>query len=303
MGVYAAPVIPWIIGATAVSAGTTLYAASKSAAAARENAELMNDAEYRRLVYNTEMWEMGREQAQLNYEQDVRAFEATKKNQLQMIAYQDKAAMQQYNYQLMINQYKQKALEQEYKKSEKLYGKRVAQNVRSEQVAVQQEFVKQRELQQEVAFENEELEIARIEAAGKLAAKGQSGRSAAKAYQTLVAKQGFNSAKLGETLASGARNMKYTLQEIALDRDAADLSALAQRMLKPGKLPDPLKPLPTPVPTFVGPRELTDADFGAQPILGTTYSPSAAASGAWATGIAGVGSAIAGGLKSYGATL
>ena len=97
--------------------------------------------------------------------------------------------------------------------------------------------------------------------------------------------------------------MKYTLQEIALDKDAADLSALAQRMLKPGKLPDPLKPLPTPVPTFVGPRELTDADFGAQPILGTTYSPSAAASGAWATGIAGVGSAIAGGLKSYGATL
>ena len=41
---------------------------------------------------------------------------------------------------------------------------------------------------QEVSFENEELAIAQIEAAGKLAAEGQSGRSLAKQYQAVVAK-------------------------------------------------------------------------------------------------------------------
>jgi len=300
MALYAAAAIPWIIGSTAVSAGVGIYAANKSASAARKNAQLMNDAEGRRLVYNTELWEMGWEQKQLNYNQDKKAFDAKKKNTLEMIAYQDKVATQQYNQQLAINQSKQKALSDEYQRSETLYGGRMRQNIQSEMNAIQQEQAKFQELQQEVSFENEELTIAQMEAAGKLAAEGQSGRSLAKQFQAVVAKRGYNSAKLAETVTSGARNMRTMLMEISLDKQAADLSAYSQRMLKPGKIPDPIKPLPTPVPEFVGPRALTIADKGPQPILGTQYSPSAAASAAWAGALPGIANSLTSGISMYG---
>ena len=99
---------------------------------------------------------------------------------------------------------------------------------------------------------------------------------------------------LNESLASAGRNTASILQEITLDKNSADLAALAQKMLDPGDLPLPLKPFKTPVADFQYPREFTEADFGPKPVLGATASPSAAAGRVWGSAISGIAGSIGG---------
>ena len=45
----------------------------------------------------------------------------------------------------------------------------------------------------------------------------------------------------------------------------------AQRMLRPTKAPDPLKPLKTPISERILPRALEEFDFGPKPIQGVSF--------------------------------
>ena len=47
----------------------------------------------------------------------------------------------------------------------------------------------------------------------------------------------------------------------------------AQRMLRPTKAPDPLKPLKTPISERILPRAFQDFDFGPKPIKGIATTP------------------------------
>ena len=98
------------------------------------------------------------------------------------------------------------------------------------------------ELQQEVAFQNEDAELAMLEKRGAQAAKGQAGKSLGKSFSTISYRRGVQYARFTETIVSGATDLESQLREIALDKSAAHMSAWAQRMLKPGVLPKPPAP-------------------------------------------------------------
>ena len=85
-------------------------------------------------------------------------------------------------------------------------------------------------------------------------------------------------------------------------RTVADLNAEAAKMLDPGTLPKPPKPIATPTADYVFPKALKAYDFGPKPIKGAKASPSAAAAGAWGAGIQGIAGSvgdIAGGIYKH----
>ena len=214
---------------------------------------------------------------------------------MMLAAYTDKVADQKYKYNLQIRDYQQKSLQKQYQKSEQLYGARINQNEMSAQNAREGANRRFFELQQEVAFQNEDAELETIERQGAQIAEGQTGRGLGKSLQSIAAKRGMQYARFTETILSGATDLESQLKEIALDKSAANMSAWAQKMLKPGVLPTPPKPIPTPVSEYQMPRPLEEFDFGPAPVLGATASVSAAASAAfWGSATSGIGKGLAG---------
>ena len=76
-------------------------------------------------------------------------------------------------------------------------------------------------------------------------------------------------------------------------------------MLKPAKSIAPPIPYATPVAVFDDPRPLTEAGYGAYPVMGATVNPNAAAGGVWGQlgmGIASsaIGGAFAGAFSDVG---
>ena len=86
-----------------------------------------------------------------------------------------------------------------------------------------------------------------IQNEGKLRARGASGRSASKAVQSTMADYGRQMEMLNASDNSMGRNTRAVLEDIIRDKTSADLTAYAQKMLDPGVLPMPVKPIPQPI--------------------------------------------------------
>jgi len=283
----------WV--APAISIGTSIFGGMKASSAAKKQAKAQNEAAWRQFEYNTELWEMSKDKLKADHAYLIDKIDIAKKNEQTLAAYTDKVANQKYQHNLAIRDYQQKSLQKQYEKSEQLYGARINQNEMSAQNAREGANRRFFELQQEVAFQNEDAELAMLEKRGAQAVKGQSGGSLGKSLQNIAARRGVQYARLTETIVSGATDLESQLREIALDKSAANMSAWAQRMLKPGVLPKPPAPLPTPVSEYQMPRPLEEFDFGPAPVLGATASVSAAGSSAfWGSAASGIGKGIAG---------
>ena len=290
---------PFVVAA-AVSAAGSIIGGAKSASAAKKQANLQNEATQRQFEYNTKLWEMGKERTVADHAFLTETIDIKKRNEQKIADYRDAINLSKYNYDLKIHKNEQESLDKQFAKSQQLYAARVNQNVRSAQLAAEDEHAQFQELQQEVSFENEDLIIETMLKQGELAALGQSGQSLGKAGQAIAASSGYRQAQMAQTIMSGSANLHHSLREIAADKGAADLQAWSQKMLKPGKLPPPIKPLETPIAEFQYPDPIQDYDFGPKPVLGAQVSASAAASQAWAGAIQGVASAAGSAFNAYG---
>ena len=94
-------------------------------------------------------------------------------------------------------------------------------------------------------------------------AKGQSGQSAVENFQSQIAETGSELAILTRNIVSADRESRMQLRTFMTQADA-------QRMLRPTKAPDPLKPLKTPISDRILPRALEEFDFGPKPIKGVS---------------------------------
>lgn len=292
----------FLVGA-GISAAGSLIGGSKSASAARKQANLQNEATQRQFEYNTKLWEMGKERTVDDHAFLTETINIKKRNEQKIADYRDAINLSKYNYDLKIQKNEQESLDKQFARSQQLHAARVNQNVRSAQLAIEDEHAQFQELQQEVSFESEDLIIETMLKQGELAALGQSGQSLGKAGQAIKASSGYRQAQMAQTIMSGQANLHHSLREIAADKDAADLQAWSQKMLKPGRIPPPIKPLKTPIAEFQYPDAIQDYDFGPKPVLGAQVSASAAASQAWAGAISGVASAVGGGFNAWGASL
>ena len=120
-------------------------------------------------------------------------------------------------------------------------------------------------------------------------AKGQTGMSSVESMQSQIAESGSELAILSRNMMSADRESRMQLRTFMTQADA-------QRMLRPTKAPDPLKPLKTPISERILPRALEEFDFGPKPIKGvsTVQVPS------MLSGLAGAASA---GFSAYTSSL
>ena len=251
-----------------IAAGAAVFSAYSNKKAQDKAAKTQNEYVQRQFEYDTEMWNMGKDKLAADWAFAYDTYELRKANEQKIADYTDAMNLRRYNYDLKIVQTQNAANQKAFAKSEYLYGQQLNFNKQAAEHASQEALIKQQEINQEIAFSNEDSIIKSIEAQGNLAATAQSGRSASKQAQALLAAKGRNEAQLSESLVSSNRSTYMSLKSIARDKYGADLAAFANKMIKPGTVPDPIKPLATPVAEFQPPRALEDYDFGVAPIKG-----------------------------------
>ena len=139
--------------------------------------------------------------------------------------------------------------------------------------------LKRKQARSEAAFATRKASVAGLKAAGAAAARGQSGRSAARMQQAIAAEVGANKAEIVQALInteagidldllamsnqlnddmakiklsqiSLAESDKSARKRIKLERKQADMNALASILLKPDALPPLPKPIALPKPEY-----------------------------------------------------
>ena len=281
----------WSVALPVIGSAIGAYGKKKSADKA---ADAQNDFNIRQFGYDTIITDRTNDKMDADYAYAYEGYEINVRNQELIAKLTDEKNLRRYNYDLQIRNAQQKAQEQAYAKSEKLFHMQTGYNRQAEQDARERTLIKQKETNQKAAFDNEDSLIQAIQAQGKLAALGQSGRSSTKAYATISAERGRVESQLVESLVSSRRNTALTLKEISRDRYGADIAAFANRMLKPGELPMPIKPVKTPIKELQAPRPLEEYDYLPDPIMGVKAS-----GGSWL----GVASSVVSGVGTIGGEL
>jgi len=251
-----------------LAAGASVFGAYSNKRAQDKAAKTQNEYTQRQFEYDTEMWEMGKEKLSADWEFAYDTYELRKKNEQKIADYTDAMNLRRYNYDLKIVKAQNESNKQAFAKSEHLYSQQLNFNTMAANDAAEEALIKQQEINQEIAFSNTDSIIKSIEAHGELAVTSQAGGSASKQAQALLAAKGRNEAQLSESLFSANRSTYMALKSISRDKYGADLAAFANKMIKPGTVPDPIKPIATPVAEFQPPRALQDYDFGTAPIKG-----------------------------------
>ena len=281
----------WSVALPVIGSAIGAYGKKK---AADKAADAQNDFNKRQFGYDTLVTDRTNDKMDADFSYAYEGYEINKRNQKMIAELTDKKNLRRYNYDLQIRNAQQKAQKEAFAKSEKLFHMQTGYNRQAEQDARERTLIKQQETNQKAAFDNEDSVIQSIQAQGKLAALGQSGKSSTKAFATIAAERGRVESRLVESLVSSRRNTALTLKEISRDRYGADIAAFANRMLKPGELPMPIEPVKTPIAELQAPRPLEEYDYLPDPIMGVKAS-----GGSWlgvaasaATGVAQVGNKL-----------
>ena len=270
--------------------GLNLWGTNKAANAAEDQAEAQNEAAWRQYGYDLEKYELDKDKIDADREHALDLYEIRLRNENKSAQWRDDINNQKYLYDLQIRNRQQSSLDTQFAKSETLYGYQTTLNEQVGDAALEDELIKLREIHAEASFDVQDQRIEALEAEGTARSLGQSGRSAKKVKQSIAAKFLRNEAMINESLESAGRNSRNVIKDISRDKEAANLAAWAKKMLDPGVLPDVMKPIDTPVAEFQEPREVQEFDYGPEPVLGATMSPSAAAGQAWGQGLASIGS-------------
>ena len=290
--------LPIIIGA-AVSTVGSIIGGNKAASAAREQANLQNDATQRQLEYDTEAWEMKKDQLLSQRDYLVQEVELKAEQEGKLASFRDASNIRQYSYDLQIRNRQQASNQAQFQRSNQIYADQLTLNDMAHVRGFEQEIAKLDEVKQEAAFDANEAYIESLMAEGKVRARGQTGRTADKLAATTALQYGSKIAMLNAQMVNAEANTEFALGSIGRERTAADLRAYAAKMLDPGILPMPIEPLPTPQATYMYPRVYDEYDFGPKPVLGAMASPSAAANGIWGSTISSIAGTIGGAFNSY----
>ena len=278
-----------------VGAAVGIYGANKQANAAKDAQQERNNATEAQYQYNKERWAMDKEKMLADREFKVKEIEERARQEGQLAGFKDASAARQYNYQLQIRNKQQDTNERMYAKSNAIFQQQLGLNALQERSARMDERQQLEEIKAEKRYEKNTAYLDGIIAEGEIRARGQMGRSVAKARSVQTLKTATALTLLDLSLQNATTASESAIRNIKQDRTVADLNAYATKMLDPGVLPMPVQPLPTPMSQFMYPRVYEDYDFGPEPIQGAMISPNSAAAQVWGssiTSLAGMASQI-----------
>ena len=287
--------MPFGIIAPIVGAAVGIYGANKQANAAKSAQQERNNATDAQYEYDKERWEMDKQKMLADREFKVKEIEERARQEGELAGFKDASAARQYNYQLQIRNKQQDTNERMYAKSNAIFETQLGLNALQERSARMDERQQLEEIKAEKRYEKNTAYLDGIIAEGEIRARGQMGRSVAKARSVQTLKTATALTLLDLSLQNATTASESAIRNIKQDRTVADLNAYATKMLDPGELPMPVEPLPTPMSTFMYPRVYDEYDFGPEPIRGAMISPNSAAAQVWGssiTSLAGMASQI-----------
>ena len=270
----------WQFFAGAALSAVSSWSAGRSAKKAKNKEEAFLQKKYEE--YDLPGWEFGKQRLIANRDEQIRAIQLAARNELKLAEFKDKNNLRNYQQCLKIANYEHQAKMGQFRKSESLYHRAVGE-------ARDQKRIQDEENRAKFAYQNEDRIVESIRLKSEMMAKGQSGQSAVENLQSQIAESGSELAILSRNMMSADRESRMQLRTFMTQADA-------QRMLRPTKAPDPLKPLKTPISERILPRALQEFDFGPKPIKGvsTVQVPS------MLSGLAGAASA---GFSAYTSSL
>ena len=255
------------------------------------------DAQYK---YSTQAWRYNKRSTMADWRHSTKQWRLNQKNEETLGAFKDATNLQDWLYNLRIQDFEYASQMKQYAKSEQIYGQQLTFNQMAQSAANEAEYRKLEDSMKEIAFQNQDIVIKALQSEGAAAVKGQQGRSAEKMEQAEFAALGRNQAILAESLLSAKADTGAALRKIANDKFGADLAAEANRMLRPDRLPQPPKPLTTPRAEYLKPRKPKEFDFGPKPIKGVAASSFGSWMGAATQGLSSIAGAIGGGSSKSG---
>ena len=259
---------------TAIGAGLSIFGAvsgaigqSKSDAAAKKN--LKNQNKYAKQTYKFDKSEAKRVN---KYNQE--GLKIDKQNYYNQRAYEFAAQDQDWQQRQYLQDFAYNQQVRAFNKSEQNYLQQIALNKRAVNRAWTDAQRGLNETMIEQAFDKQELNLRTMEGLGQ-AQLGQAGNSMLAALQSESAAKGRDIAVMNASLLSAVDQTIRDMGDYALQYDAANQRADAQRMLRPEKMRDIPKPIRTPERVWQDPYEVKvgpepiDGIYGGSGIWGT----------------------------------
>lgn len=241
---------PWgAVAGFGIDALTSVFGASSK----QSETDALNKQIAAQNKYNMDMYRFGNREARREYRYLRDGVNLQRQNIEEEYSYRDDLARREYNYNLQIADFEFNNARKQYVKSEENYKNQLRFNNIAAAFAYESEDRKLREIMIGNAFASQDQLIENIQSEGAALARGQAGRSAAKAAQSEIAQYGRNLAVLAESISSAERNYGMANRKIGLDKLGADLAAEASRMIMPERAPVPPAPRPLPRPTLQDP--------------------------------------------------
>ena len=275
----AASFIPGLNAAVGVaSLGMGVYSAIAGANASQkaqeEAAAAQNTAIDKEWKFSLQAYKLNKDKILKQYSDTIKKIDLAAKNEQILANYKDANALDSYAYALKIKDLQQLAANNAYQKSEKLYETQLSLNAQAAQYAKETQFAALQEEVAKFAVANNNLIIENLLNSSKAQVKMASGGSKVKANQAFLAAKGAKKALSSDKgLESLQQNALLQLQKLQQDKNAADVSAFAQKLLPPQEIPDPLVPYKTPLSEYQYPDPPSKFDFGPIPQKGVASKP------------------------------
>ena len=259
----------------AIGLGTSLFGMSQSAKQAEAAKTAANEQQGVQNKYNLQAYKFNKLKILKQYGDTIKKIDLAAKNEQILANFKDANALDSYAQALKVKDLQQTAQNNAYLKSEQLYKTQLSLNEQAAAYAKETQFAALQEEVAKFAASNNNLIIENMLNSAKAVAKGTGGKSAIKTAQAFVAAKGAKQAMAGKGLSSLQQSSLMQLQKLQMDKNAADVTAFAQKLLPPQEIPDPITPYKTPLSEYIYPDPPTKMDFGPQPqpsVVNTTSS-------------------------------
>ncbi len=237
------------LGSAVIGTGLDIFGASRQESAERSAYEAAQKEAMRQ-------WRFENKERKRTNKYNIKGWKIDVANLTGQLDYQDETNRRDYQYNLAIRDYEQRQAERQYAQSEQNYKDQLNFNNLAAARAYESETRRMREIEIGQAFDRQDQLVQEARAEGEVRARGQAGRSAAKALQAELAQFGRNMAIMDESLRSAYKQHESNMKDIELQKYGADLQAKAARMLKPERLPEIPEPLAVFRPTIQKPYKL-----------------------------------------------
>jgi hypothetical protein len=215
--------------------------------------------------------ELAQEAADKTNEYQKLVFEVDKQNYANTRAFEAETLARQWQYQTELQDFSYLSAVEQYGKSVSNRNDRLTYNSIAAMQAYESEQSALNDLFTEDSFSRQGMLVDQLQNEGK-AALGQAGNSRTKALQSSIAALGRNAAIMDASLSSSVEQSQRNMQQIGLQRYAADLQANASMMIEPKKAPDIPLPMQAPKRIFIEPMEVLPQAIQA-PVRQSTFAP------------------------------